>query len=94
MHSKSDALFLWFSLYFLTALRQWRPNQGFDLLAFLDITASVLKAVFAMLMNNDYLEHDAARCILWSGVLERSFGVEYWSGVESNFGVAKMTGLV
>ena len=21
-------------------------------------------------------------CILWSGVLERSFGVEYWSGVE------------
>ena len=21
-------------------------------------------------------------CILWSGVLERSFGVEYWSGVK------------
>ena len=24
---------------------------------------------------------------LWSGVLEWSLGVEYWSGVESNFGV-------
>ena len=30
-----------------------------------------------------------APCILWSGVLERSYGVEYWSGEESNFGVAK-----
>ena len=28
-----------------------------------------------------------ALCILWSGVLERSFGVEYRNGVESNFGV-------
>ena len=28
--------------------------------------------------------------ILWSGVLELSYGVEYWSGVESNFGVAKI----
>ena len=25
--------------------------------------------------------------ILWSGVLEQSFGAEYWSGVESDFGV-------
>ena len=31
-----------------------------------------------------------APCILWSGVLERSFGAEYWSGVESDFGVAKV----
>ena len=28
-------------------------------------------------------------CILWSGVLEQSFGVEYWSGVDSNFGGQK-----
>ena len=38
-------------------------------------------------------------CILWSGILDRSygfvysmewsFGGEYWSGMESNFGVAK-----
>ena len=31
-----------------------------------------------------------AVCILWSGVLERSDGVEYWSGLETNFGVAKI----
>ena len=31
-----------------------------------------------------------ALCILWCGVLELSYGVEYWSGVESNFGVAKI----
>ena len=31
-----------------------------------------------------------APCIIWSGVLERIYGVEYWSGVESNFGVAKI----
>ena len=29
----------------------------------------------------------SALCILWSGVLKRSFGVEYWNGVESNFEV-------
>ena len=23
-----------------------------------------------------------APCILWSGVLERSYGVEYWSGIK------------
>ena len=28
--------------------------------------------------------------ILWSGVLERSFEADYWSGVESDFGVAKV----
>ena len=28
-----------------------------------------------------------ALCILWSGVLERSFGMEYWDGVVSNFGL-------
>ena len=28
--------------------------------------------------------------ILWSGVFEQSFGVEYWSGVKSKFGVAKV----
>ena len=31
-----------------------------------------------------------ALCILWSGVLERSVGVEYWSEVESDFGVANV----
>ena len=31
-----------------------------------------------------------APCILWSGVLEQSFGAEYWSGVESDFRVAKV----
>ena len=30
---------------------------------------------------------DVAPCILWSGVFEWSCGVEYWSGVESDFGV-------
>ena len=28
-------------------------------------------------------------CILWSGVLEWGVGVEYWSGMELNFGVKK-----
>ena len=33
---------------------------------------------------NEFLK---ALCILWSGVLERSYGVEYWSVVVSSFGV-------
>ena len=28
--------------------------------------------------------------ILWSGVIERSVGVESWSGVETDFGVANV----
>ena len=31
-----------------------------------------------------------ALCILWSGVLERSVGVEYSSGVESDFEMANV----
>ena len=34
-----------------------------------------------------------AQCILWNRVLERSFGVGYWSGVESNFGEANVLGI-
>ena len=32
-----------------------------------------------------------APCILLSGILEQSYGVEFWSGVGSNFGVECIT---
>ena len=36
------------------------------------------------------VKNKRAPYILWSGVLEWSFGVEYWCGLESNFEVAKI----
>ena len=36
------------------------------------------------------VESHGALCSLWSGVMEQSAGVEYWSGVESDFGVANV----
>ena len=45
----------------------------------------VLKIVYSMEWS---LETE-----FWSGVLEQSFGMECWSGVESNFGVAKVLAL-
>ena len=41
------------------------------------------------IISNCYKEacQEFSLCIVWSGVLEWSFGVEYWIEVESNFGV-------
>ena len=36
-----------------------------------------------------FFAHKTVYSIIWSGVLERSFGLENRSGEESNFGVAK-----
>ena len=42
------------------------------------------------LAQRPYSVNTLALCILWSGVLERSVGLEYWSGVESDFGAANV----
>ena len=35
------------------------------------------------------VNNSRALYILWGGALEQSFGMEWWTGVESVFGVAK-----